>query len=361
MSPRQLQDRLDRQPVRRLLVIKPSAFGDVVQALPLLPVLRERFPECSIDWVINRELAGLLSGHPDIDQLICFDRRGRIGRWRSFLANLRRRRYDLVFDLQGLLRTAAMTLATRAPLRLGLESAREGSGWSCHGLLSDSGPLVPAHRRYWRVAEFLGRGDRRPRTIVTIPPSDRSWADRVLGELPSPVIALHPGARWATKRWGVGRFATVAHDAAERHDASLLLIGGPGERATCERLAGQLVDRHRAPVIRNLVGQTSLKQLAALLSSVDLLVTNDSGPMHLAAALGTPVVGLFTATSPRRSGPPGSRHVLIQSGVECAGCYHKRCPLPGRRHLGCLDELPPDRVTAAVDQVLGKRALPRVA
>ena len=145
---------------RRICLIKPSAFGDVVQTLPLLPVLKERFPNAQISWVINSGLRELLEDHPQIDDLISYRRHGTWKDSMRLLRELRQRQFDLVFDLQGLLRTGIMTFATRAKIRVGLESAREGSSAACHITLSDTDRFMPAHLRYWRVAEALGLGNR---------------------------------------------------------------------------------------------------------------------------------------------------------------------------------------------------------
>ena len=128
---------------QRICLIKPSALGDVVQTLPLLPVLKHRFPEASISWVINRELRDLVDGHPALDDSIPFERRGGWSAWVGLLKTLRQRRFDLVFDLQGLLRTGVMTAATGAAVRVGLQTAREGSHFSLNFFLTSSDIPLP--------------------------------------------------------------------------------------------------------------------------------------------------------------------------------------------------------------------------
>lgn len=346
---------------RRIGLIKPSALGDIVQTLPLLPVLRERFPRATIAWVVNSGLAGLLDGHPHLDEVIRFDRRGSVGTWWRFLRGLRSRRFDLVFDLQGLLRTGVMTAATGAPRRVGLESAREGAHLACHVAIPDSGRGVPAHVRYWRVAESLGLGERRRDTLVPISADDHGWAAEQLAGLPGPPLALHAGAQWTTKRWPVEKFAAVAAKAARRFGFAPVIVGGPDEIALASQLEGTLRQFVPAHAIRNLAGRTSLKQLAAVLHAARALVSNDSGPMHLAAGLGTPVLGLFTCTSPVRSGPPGPQHELVATQVRCAASYRKRCPKRGRKHMACLEELSTERVWLALERLVEKNALRRDA
>jgi len=383
---------------RRICLIKPSAFGDVVQTLPLLPVLKERFPRAAVSWVVRAELRELLEGHPHLDEIIPFQRRGS---WREswrLLRELRRRRFDLVFDLQGLLRTAVMNFATRAPMRVGLETAREGAQWACHLTLPDTGRLVPAHLRYWRVAEALGLGDRRRETIVHTSADDHLWAGEQLAPLRSrgarnergrqkaesgkeinegassafrlppsavssaPVLAVHPGARWATKRWPVERFAVVAARAARRYGFGTVILGGKDETVTAGKF--EFLLRRFAPSSRcvNLAGKTTIKQLAAVLQQADVLLSSDSGPMHLAAGLGRRVVGVFTCTDPLRSGPPiDANHETVTTSLPCRNCYKKHCPQRRERRLACLDDITVNAVWTAFERLVERHARPHRA
>ncbi|HUG89847.1 MAG TPA: glycosyltransferase family 9 protein [Planctomycetaceae bacterium] len=339
----------------RVCLIKPSALGDVVQTMPLVPVLRERFPRARLAWVVNRPFGELLEGLPGLDEVIPLDRRGPVWNWLRLLGDLRRRRFDLVFDLQGLLRTAVMAAATGARLRVGLESSREGAGLACHLLLPDSGRLVPAHLRYWRVAEALGLGDRHRQAEIPIPAADREWADGQVATLRGPLLAVHPGARWKTKLWPVEKFAAVAARAFRAFGFSTIIVGGSDERLAAARLEHLLRRFVPAAGVLNLAGRTSLKQLAAVLAAAGVMLSNDSGPMHLAAAMGTPVVGVFTCTSPTRSGPPGPRHALVAAELPCAASYRKRCPHRGRKHLACMEELSIERVWQAFARLVDRR------
>ena len=339
---------------RRICVIKPSAFGDVVQALPLLPVLRAQFPEASISWVINRELSDLLQGHPDLEEIISFGRHGSWRDWVCLLRTLKQRRFDLVFDLQGLLRTGVMTFCTNAPLRVGLETSREGAHWACHHIIPNTGRNVAAHARYWRVAEELGQGDLPRQTIVTTGPQELAWTGRLLTPLKRPVLVVHPGARWVTKRWPVEKFVAVSQRAVRDFGFSVIVLGSDAERNLADEFTQTLHTLMPNAEIRNLAGKTNLKQLAALLQQADVLLTNDSGPMHLAAGLGTAVLGLFTCTDPQRSGPPGDRHELVSTNVACAGTYAKQCPHQREQHLACLRELDVDRVWSAFVRLMNK-------
>ncbi|MGE3316127.1 MAG: glycosyltransferase family 9 protein [Planctomycetaceae bacterium] len=195
-------------------------------------------------------------------------------------------------------------------------------------------------------------GHLQPQPRVAVNAEDHAWARERVADLGSPTLAIHPGARWITKRWPAERFAAVACKAMRRYGFSTVILGSGDERPVCNQL--EAVVRKFSPNgnITNLAGKTSLKQLAALLASVNVVLTNDSGPMHLAAAVGTPVVGLFTCTSPVRSGPPGTQHQCVTTKLSCAASYRKRCPYRGRKHLACMEELDIDRVWQAFVRVM---------
>ena len=339
----------------RICLIKPSALGDVVQTLPLLPVLKHRFPKARISWVINRELRDLVDGHPALEEAIPFERRGGWAEWISLLRTLRQRRFDLVFDLQGLLRTGVMTAVTGASVRVGLQTAREGSRLTLNCVIPDTAREVPAHARYWRLAKALGLGDMALEAFVATSEADQSWASRQLAQLPRPIFAVHPGARWETKRWPVAKFAELMSRAQQTWSGSTLILGSKAERPDAERVESGLIERignNGASNVVNLAGQSTLKQLSALLKQVDFAISNDSGPMHLAAGLGTPTLGIFTCTSAVRSGPAGSQHQMVSTNVSCASGYHKKCPHQGEGHLACHRELDVERVWTGLKRLV---------
>ena len=351
---------LSKMTPARICIIKPSALGDVVQTLPLLPVLKARFPQAEISWVISRELTDLVEGHPCVHDTIPFDRKGGWRDWSQLLSTLKSRRFEMVYDLQGLFRTAVMAFATRAPVRIGLQTAREGSSLSTNCVIPDTSKAVPAHARIWRVAEVLGLGDSPKETKIAVSTSDEEWAERFLAPLPRPITAVHPGAGWETKRWPVEQFAQLLDRGTQAWRGATIILGSRGERSHAEHLKQLISDgaSHnpntvRTPIV-NLAGHTTLKRLAALLARVDLVVSNDSGPMHLAAGLGTPTLGLFTCTSAARSGPAGTQHELVSTMVPCAASYCKRCPHQGEKHMACLKELSIDRVWQGMERLVAK-------
>jgi lipopolysaccharide heptosyltransferase I len=336
---------LDKIDAERICLIKPSALGDVVQALPVLSALRSRFPDATIAWVVNRSYAELLAGHPHLNEVIPFDR-GRERPWspaawrsmRDLCDSLRDRRFDLVCDLQGLFRSGLMTWGTRARRRVGLGDAREGARLVYSDVVAIPQENMSAVDRYWLVAEALGAGAAAKQFVLPLDAADRDWADRQLRGLTGLRVAIHAGARWMTKRWPAEYFVEIARRLDREFAASLVLVGGPEETDAGNRIAAAVPGRSA-----NLVGKTSLKQLAAVLGRVHLVFTNDSGPMHLAAALGTPVAAIFTCTSPQRARPYGSGHLTLATNVWCAASYLKKCS-----RMECMTEMTPDRVWPAL-------------
>ncbi len=326
---------------RRIALIKPSALGDVIHSLPVLGTLRARFPDAHIAWIVNRAYQPLLDGHPCLTQTIPFDRgamKGGVGTATraslAFARRLRREHFDLVIDLQGLARSALMTLATGARRRVGLSTSREGARLAYTDIVNVPDPdLRHAIDHNWCVAESFGMGHLPKRFDVPVLPESRSWANAQLRDLPRPWLAFGVGARWLTKRWPPENFAELARLAHDRFGGTAFFVGTPDEAP----LAREVIARLSGPT-RDFVGTTSLQQLAALLEASDAMIANDTGPLHLAVALGRPVVAPYTCTQVRRHGPYGQVGG-IETTVWCKGSYIRTCD-----RLECMTELRPDRL-----------------
>ncbi len=339
----------------RIALIKPSALGDIIQTLPVLTALRRRYPQAHIAWLVNRSYEPLLRGHPDLDEVLPFDRGAtRYGLWRAarsyarFFRDIRARRFDLVIDLQGLLRSGLFTAASGAPRRVGLGSAREGARWFYSDVVPVAGfRAIHAVDRYWLVAQALGAGG--PIEFrLPIGEPERLWAEEAVRDCPRPWLAFGVGSRWLTKRWPPEHFAALARRAQAHFGGTVLFVGGGDEaelaRSTGERLAGPW---------RNLCGRTALPQLAALLALADVMVANDTGPLHLAAALGRPVVAPYTCTRVALNGPFGQAARAVETRVACAGSYVKTCS-----RLDCMAELTPERLWPVLEGVLQRWSRP---
>lgn len=333
---------------RRVAIIKPSALGDILNALPVLSALRRRFPQAHLAWIINQGYAPLLAPHPDLDEIVPFDRSSLRGGLFSgsiafvrFLRHLRRQRFDLAIDLQGLLRSGLMTLATGAAVRLGLATAREGARWCYTHVIDDVNGVGHAVDRCWRVAEALHVDDAK-RFDLALDPGAQAWASDRLRGLARPWIAVGAGARWFTKRWPPEHFATLIRRAQEQFGGTAVFVGAADEADVARQVAASLTG-----ATCDLTGRTTLPQLAAVLASVDVLLANDTGPLHLAVALGRPVVAPYTCTQVALNGPYGQFHRAVETTVWCKGSYRRRCD-----RLECMAELIPDRLWPHLYEVL---------
>jgi len=341
MSTRNPSIPLHEYPARRIAIIKPSALGDIVHALPVLTALRQRFPEAHIAWVVNRSYEPLLQGHPDLDQVIPFDRgAAKLGlinaltTYHRFFRTLRQGRFDLAIDLQGLFRSGLITWGTVAARKVGLAGAREGARWFYTDVVPVPDPQAThAVDRYWLAAEALGASGPK-RFHVPIGPDDHRWAEGLLRGLPRPWLAVGVGSRWVTKRWPTDHFATLVRKAQDRFGGTAIFVGGHDETEAARAVARRL----RAVTI-DLTGQTCLPRLAAVLARADVMLANDTGPLHLAAALGRPVVAPYTCTKVARNGPYGGFAGAVESRIWCQGSYVKTCP-----RLDCMSELTPFRL-----------------
>ena len=350
--PRKAALPLNEYEATRIALIKPSALGDIVHSLPVLTALRQRFPQAHITWIVNRVYQPLLEGHPHLDATLAFERKAlHKGWWQgfksvaSFAHQLRKDDFDLVIDLQGLMRTGLMCVVTGARRRVGLSSAREGAPWAYSDVLEVADfEAVHAVDRYWLVAEALGVGDHPKEFRVPIQPYARDWAKRALQECPKPWLLVGVGSRWVTKRWLPRHFATLLNLAQEAFGGTAIFVGASDEVDVAQETADLLKLTYR-----NFTGETTLPQLAALLEQADVMIANDTGPLHLAAALGRPVVAPYTCTKVRLNGPYGASAGAVESRIWCQGSYLKHCP-----RLECMAELTPDRLWPVLQGVLEK-------
>ena len=338
-----------RRTPERIALIKPSALGDIAHSLPVLSALRQRFPDAHLSWIVNRGYAPILEQHPDLNAIVPFDRgalrKGLITgalEFARFLKHLRSLRFDMVIDLQGLLRTGLMTRASGAEVRIGLASAREGSTLCYTHCIDDRAGVTHAVERYWRVIEALGDAPRVKTFHVPVQAGARLWAQGQLQQYPRPWLAVGVGSRWLTKRWPPEHFAALVRRAHERFGGTAVFVGTTEEASLAEQAATLL----SGPTLQ-LTGKTTLPQLVAVLSEADAMIANDTGPLHLAVALGRPVVAPYTCTLIAKTGPYAQTERAVQTSIWCKGSYLKTCP-----RMECMAELTPDRLWPALEKIL---------
>lgn len=343
---------------RRVLIIKPSSLGDIVHALPVLHALRQEWPQARISWLIAAPFAPLLEGHPQLDELIIFDRR-RYGRMlRSpaairdfcrFVLDLRARKFDLVIDLQGLFRSGFLAWASGAARRIGFAAARE-LAWMFYThrvrCADERGHAVTRNLDVANVAFQLSAAGQElektqaPRVPLPLRPADAASAKRKLDAAASRKLGAYsvvlPGARWSSKLWSAAQWCELIDMLHGRGEPPVVLLGAPDDAPLAAAIAAGC---RAAPT--NLVGRTTLPELVALLAGAAHVYCLDSGPMHIAAALGTPLTAIFGPTDPRRTGPWSDHARVVALPLPCAPCLRRRCPLG---HHDCMRTLPPERV-----------------
>ncbi|MCG8405018.1 MAG: lipopolysaccharide heptosyltransferase I [Phycisphaerales bacterium] len=347
---------------QRILIIKPSSPGDIIHALPVLRGLRRRYPNAHIAWLVATSFVNLLDADPALDEVIPFDRRrfGRLGRsltvnrdFRAFLKKLRARRFDLVIDLQGLFRSGFFSYLCGAANRIGFRDAREFAWLFYNHKITRLNRDKHAADKNYAVAKMLGFDDKPLDFTVAIDDNDRQNMEALLAkagirqDTPTrPYAVLVPGTRWETKCWPVDRYGRLAHLIDERHGMKSILVGGASDIE-----AGNEAVEKSGGSAYSLCGQTTLRQLAALIDRASVVVTGDSTPMHIAAAHGRPLVALFGPTNPDRTGPYGRRDDVVRLDLECSPCYYRKLRQCPNSHA-CMQDLDVTVIAEAVDQRL---------
>lgn len=346
----------------KILLLKPSSLGDVIHALPVLRLLRLHFRAAEIFWWIDSALAPLIEGDPDLTGIVRFERKrwGKPRHWPEMLRSirwLRAQKFDLVIDLQCLLRSGAFAWLANGKFLIGLDEAREGargfydvvvprSGFYTHAVdwyLSVLPPLgVPVHKNFVWLPERKEIADNAKQKWRFF------WENQKSEIRNQKLILLQPGARWLNKRWPVENFAELVRQLAQKFPAArFAVLGGKDDAPLGEEILPAAPEK-----ILNLCGQTSLPEMIEWIRHCDLLVTNDTGPMHVAAALGKPLVALFGPTEPRRTGPYGQLENVLRLDLPCSPCLSSRCAIAETDK--CLRALPPAPVFAHVEKLLSQ-------
>ena len=365
----------------RILLIKPSALGDVVHTLPVLVKLRARYPRARIDWLITPENAEVVRYHPALSNVVLFARRDfskRGRRWRAFLSffdllkQIRSAKYELIIDMHGQVRSAFFALISGARVRIGFDrpvkrgltvstehdlknipshgwrGAREGS-WIAYTHRIPIPTLdVHAIDRYLWVAPLLGLDDNPPDLTIHLSPQATSKVNRLLEEqgVPAskPLVVLVPGTIWETKHWTIEGFAGVARQFLQDGFA-VALAGTMRDQQRCRQIAAA------APGTCDLSGKTTPADLAALIRRAEVAVTNDSGSMHVAASLGKPMVSVFGPTNPVHIGPYERPESVVRVDLPCSPCNYRRlsqCPFDH----ACMKQVTSAMVVERVRKIL---------
>jgi lipopolysaccharide heptosyltransferase I len=338
-----------------ILIVKLSAIGDVIHAIPSLAALRRLYPEANITWAIEDESSDLISNHPYLDRVLVSHRKqwikdlkeGRIKKplkeIRAFIKGLRMQHYDLVIDMHGLMKSAVVVLLSSGKRKLGYDSMQELSGLFLNEKISED-MSKHAVDRYLDFLRYLGADIKDPEFLIPISEENKNRVKDLLQrnniDNNGRFVAVSPLALWDTKLWADGKFAGLCDRIIEELGASIVFTGS--DRRKLEHVQSLM----KTPSV-NLGGQTTLRDLGYLYQLSSLLITTDSGPMHLAAAVGTPVIALFGPTDPSRTGPYGKGHVVIRKDLSCSPCFLKKCD-----SMECMDGITIEEVFHAVREKL---------
>lgn len=330
----------------KILIVKPSSLGDIIHSLPLLDAIKHCFPEAEIHWVVARGFEGILEGHPMINRLWVIDKSGwkkltnishTILDFKALSNELKKERFDMAIDLQGLLRSGLISKASGAKVRIGLKGykeAREGSFLFHTDRVSVGKGIVHAVDRYLSVADYLGceRGE----TAFPLPPSSEV-SEHLKAVMKDPYAVFVPGARWPTKRWPPEYFGELAEIIKNNTSIGSLVVGSRDDEEI-----GRMIEESSGGSAVSIAGRSSLKELVEVIRNARAVISTDSGPMHIASALGVPIVAIFGPTSPERTGPYGKNNIVIRSTLKCASCLKRRCD-----NFMCMSSIEPKEVADA--------------
>jgi ADP-heptose:LPS heptosyltransferase len=345
---------------RRVLIILLGAIGDVVRALPLLGRIRRAWPSAHIAWAVEPKSQAVLEGHPWLDELIVYNRRRAPFSFLPFLVRVRAGHFDLTLDLQRHLKSGVVSLASGARVRVGFDRS---NGKEFNHLFSTR-QVAPQPPMRLKLMQYQGFGD----TLGIAPapvgfglaPSDaeRARVAAMLEGAPRPLLAVILGSSWPSRIYFPDSIAAVIREMAAARDGCpalfpVLIGSGRDEVALAEQVIANLAG---APIpglpVLNLAGRTGLRDLVAIFAQCVAAFGPDSGPMHIAAAAGCPVVSLWGATAPARSAPWGFSDLALSGAIPCHPCYLRECPI-GRE---CMRRIAPAEVAAALRRAL---AVPR--
>lgn len=331
---------------KRILIIKPSSLGDIIHGLPILKAFRDKWPEAKISWLIKDIYTGIFDGNTYIDELILFKKNSLTTAIMAFRKRLREGRFNIAVDMQGLFRSGLIAYLSGAIVRVGFRDARELAPlFYTHKV--DAPRNLHAVDRNLKLAASLGCEIQEIKFPLKVSQEALNEVSEFLkkNQLNTryPLVTLVPGGRWEKKRWPAHSFSRLGDLLSQELNASILFIGNNEEK----RLINDI--RRAMKISSTEAIDFPLQKLTALLSRSDVVVTNDSGPIHIAAATGTPVVALFGPTDPGRTGPYTKKHLIIRKDMECIPCFRKRCIYDS---FVCMESITPEEVLEGVKRIL---------
>lgn len=334
----------------KLLVRGVNWIGDAVMTMPALRSLRASYPEAKISLLVKPWVSPLFEKDPSIDEIILYSDEYRSIPGRIKLARkIRQYKFRSAVLLQNAFDAALIAALSGIPERIGY--SRDGRGLLLTRAVSFNNSAAKMHHvnYYLNLLASVGIPAKTVQPWLYLSLEERLSARNILKGMKRPVVGLNPGATYgSSKRWAAGRFGEVAKRVIDELGGSVVIFGGTSEIEIAETIykAVNIDDTTRVLL---LAGRTPLRQLAALVSESDVLVTNDSGPMHIGYAVGTPLVAIFGSTSPELTGPPDSGNIVLRKKMDCAPCFERVCR---RDNLMCMDAITPDEVFSSIKRLL---------
>jgi lipopolysaccharide heptosyltransferase I len=321
---------------QRFLIVRLGSLGDVIHAIPAAAALRARHPDARIDWIVDPRYADVIRMVEGIDGVIPFDPRQGWGQLLKTARQLRRERYDAAIDLQGLIKSAMLARAAGARRTIGFTRSdlREPLASLLYTETHESGDVVHVIYRGLGLMRAVGAAQATVAFPLRLPASR-----------PGGYALINPGAAWPNKRWPAERFGAVAAALRDRLGLKSMVLWGPGE----ESAASAVVAASRGAA--EATPPTSITEIFGIAKNASVMISGDTGPVHVAGAVGTPLVALFGPTRAERNGPWSSSDVALSRYDQCICHYERRC----RRDRPCIDEISVDDVVAAVERRLAAR------
>lgn len=338
--------------MKNILVVKLSAIGDVIHALPVSYAIKETYPDAHLTWVVEPPAYDILRDNPYIDEILIFEKKkfksfgGFLENFSPFKSKLQQRKYDAALDLQGLFKSASIAYLSNAPVKLGTCNMREMSDKVSRPVV---GPHANGHivERYLDVARELGCKVNKVVFPMVVSDRDVDIARKVMQQcgacMENPYVVFAVGANWPNKRWTAKYFAQVSDWLYDRKIIPVIIGGG----AVDEQIAAEINSYTDIPPV-NLVGRTSLKQLAYVIQNAQAVIGGDTGPVHLSAGVGTKTIMVMGPTDANRNGPYGQLENAIEAEHECKYCWKRACP----KGEDCLAKIAPAQVIEKLERLL---------
>ena len=333
---------------RNILLILHGSIGDVTRALPLANLIRRGYPKAKIVWSIEPSAFPIVDRHRAVDEVVLFDR----SRWwqsvAPFLKRIRSGRFDLVLDLQRILKSGLISWWSGAPYRVGFHrrDCKEFNWLFNNRCIPAVGEAISKLNHYLRFAEFVGLKPYPIEWGIRLTPAELESVDRMLRGVGDAFAVFFVGAAWESKKWFPSQTGKSAAEVQRRCGLEIVLLGGEEDVGFAEEVSS-------FPGLRatNYAGKTSLREAIGILARARVAIGPDTGLMHLSAAVGTPVVSLWGSTSPVRTGPYGNEDLVTQGKASCSPCYLRRCPI-GRI---CMQSIDVEAVIPKVERALAER------